>query len=199
MSHHVSATFRTISLNPEQWVAVAAVVQALAAIVLVVVTGFYVRYTHRLVEATQHIEFDVVVHGFSWVHHPHGSGPDRRLGPFPRTLRITNRGVHVWVDRVHYDATRAGGHEEAGQVGDADPVDPPQLPTSLYPGAVLYCGFDGGSWGLADEQEEVAVSVTFRRHEKAEQETYVARATIVAHDRAWGHDDDDDDDDDETV
>jgi hypothetical protein len=174
-----------LAIDPAVVQAWSAVVVAILTLALVGVTSAYVLLTRSLVQAAQNIEFDVVVLGYYWTGHPQAGTPDGRLGPFPRALRITNRGTPVFVDAVQYDATRAEANRVPGQLGPVDSIDPP-APVLVYRSGVIYCGFEGGSWALAEGQEEVAVDITFRRRKRAKPETYSARAHFSVTEEPWG-------------
>ena len=176
-----------MALDPAKAQAWSAIAVACLTGVLVVVTTAYVILTRSLVKAAQTIELDVVVLGFNWVGHPDADDPlHDKLGPFPEILRITNRASPIRVKTVHYDATRAGGRRVGGMVGDAEFVDPQESPALIYRGGVLYCGFGSGVWALEDDQQEVAVDVTFRRSKLSRREIYTARAGLHVVDRPWG-------------
>lgn len=172
------------ALDPTTVQAWSSVAVAMLTLALVGVTTAYVVLTRSLVRAAQSIEFEAVVLAYWVVGLPATIGRDR-AGPFPETIRITNRGVPVWVERAHYDATRAGGRSVGGQVGDAAFIDPPKPPVLLYRSAVLYCSFDEGSWAIADAEQEVAVDITFRRRTGGKLETYTARAQFVIREEPW--------------
>ena len=105
----------------------------------------------------------------------------RASARFPEMVRLTNRGIPVWIESVFFDGTRSGGERVAGMRVPMDVIDPQgPPPTLVYRGGVAYCGWpDEGRWGLADDQEEVAVVIEFRRSEDGPIETYLARAPII--------------------
>lgn len=173
-----------------EWIAIASVMSFFATLALVIVTYFYVRFTHRLVEATTAglpVSFDVVLRTYSWVGHPTGTGPEGRLGPFPEQIRIEGTGTRVFIHEVLFDGRRADPLEQhAGAVvGPVRLIDPP--PVSLGQGEVVYGVFDGLVPSLESAAQEVGITIGYSLTPQGQREQSTRRVRSSA-DRPlrWG-------------